>query len=96
VSDVQGSLTPALTRTHEPDITASHHLDIRLFPAYSAGVRTTLDIDEDVLRAAKSIARAQETSLGRVVSSLTFDRGVLEIVPDSVPVDRAACVIPAS
>jgi len=33
-------------------------------------VRTTLDIDEDVLRAAKSIARAQETSLGRVVSSL--------------------------
>jgi hypothetical protein len=33
-------------------------------------VRTTLDIDEDVLRAAKSIARAQETSLGRVVSNL--------------------------
>jgi hypothetical protein len=33
-------------------------------------VRTTLDIDEDVLRAAKSIARAQETSLGRVVSML--------------------------
>ena len=26
----------------------------------------------------------------------TFDRGVLEIVPDSVPEDRAACVIPAS
>ena len=33
-------------------------------------MRTTLDIDEDVLRAAKSIARAQETSLGRVVSNL--------------------------
>ena len=33
-------------------------------------MRTTLDIDDDVLRAAKSIARAQETSLGRVVSNL--------------------------
>lgn len=33
-------------------------------------MRTTLDIDEDVLRAAKSIARAQESSLGRVVSEL--------------------------
>ena len=33
-------------------------------------MRTTLDIDEDVLRAAKSIARAREASLGRVVSEL--------------------------
>ncbi len=39
-------------------------------PPYVSGMRTTLDIDEDVLRAARSIARAQETSLGRVVSSL--------------------------
>ncbi len=33
-------------------------------------MRTTLDIDDDVLRAAKSIARAQGISLGRVVSML--------------------------
>jgi toxin-antitoxin system PIN domain toxin len=26
----------------------------------------------------------------------TFDRGVLEIVPDSIPADRAACVITAA
>src|SRR6266536_1625320 len=73
-SKVEGSPTPALTGAHGSDIIASQHLDIRLSPAYSAGMRTTLDIDEDVLRAAKSIARAQETSLGRVVSSFVRKR----------------------
>jgi hypothetical protein len=33
-------------------------------------MRTTLDIDEDVLRAAKSLARARERSLGSVLSDL--------------------------
>ena len=33
-------------------------------------MRTTLDIDDDLLRAAKSLARAQGKSLGRVLSGL--------------------------
>jgi len=33
-------------------------------------MRTTLDIDDDVLRAARSIARVQDVSLGRAVSAL--------------------------
>lgn len=34
------------------------------------GMRTTLDIDDDLLRAARSLARAQGKSLGRVLSGL--------------------------
>jgi hypothetical protein len=33
-------------------------------------MRTTLDIDDDVLAAAKELARSQHTSAGRVVSQL--------------------------
>jgi len=33
-------------------------------------MRTTLDIDEDVLRAAKELAAARSTSTGKVVSEL--------------------------
>jgi hypothetical protein len=33
-------------------------------------MRTTLDLDEDVLAAARSLARLERRSLGRVVSSL--------------------------
>lgn len=33
-------------------------------------MRTTLDIDDDVLLAAKELARAQGTSAGRVISDL--------------------------
>ena len=33
-------------------------------------MRTTLDLDDDLLRAARSLARAQGKSLGRVVSGL--------------------------
>jgi hypothetical protein len=33
-------------------------------------VRTTLDIDDDVLRAAKDLARRQRTTAGRVISEL--------------------------
>ena len=33
-------------------------------------MRTTLDIDEDVLAAAKELARRQRTSTGRIVSRL--------------------------
>ena len=34
------------------------------------GVRTTLDIDDDVLNAAKELALAQRTTAGRVISEL--------------------------
>lgn len=34
-------------------------------------MRTTLDIDEDVLRAAKEIARRQHRTAGAVISELT-------------------------
>lgn len=34
-------------------------------------MRTTLDIDEDVLRAAKEIARRQRKTAGAVISELT-------------------------
>jgi hypothetical protein len=33
-------------------------------------MRTTLDVDDDVLNAARSLARSQRRSLGRVVSEL--------------------------
>jgi hypothetical protein len=33
-------------------------------------VRTTLDVDDDVLNAARSLARSQRRSLGHVVSEL--------------------------
>ena len=33
-------------------------------------MRTTLDLDEDLLKAAKSLAQSQGKSLGRVISSL--------------------------
>jgi len=34
-------------------------------------VRTTLDIDEDVLRAAKELARREKKTVGAVISELT-------------------------
>jgi len=37
-------------------------------------MRTTLDIDSDVLQAAKEIARYEKTSAGRVISNM-FRRG---------------------
>jgi hypothetical protein len=33
-------------------------------------MRTTLDIDEDVLEAAKELAKARDTTAGRVISEL--------------------------
>jgi hypothetical protein len=33
-------------------------------------VRTTVDLDEDILRVAKGLARESEKSLGRVISDL--------------------------
>lgn len=37
---------------------------------YHHDVRTTLDLDEDVLDAARELARARSSSIGAVISSL--------------------------
>ena len=37
---------------------------------YDAGMRTTIDVDEDVLQAAKEIAANRRTTAGRVISEL--------------------------
>ncbi|MEO7436098.1 MAG: hypothetical protein ABI080_11500 [Candidatus Binatia bacterium] len=44
-------------------------------------MRTTLDIDEDVLRAAKELARRQKKTAGAVISELT--RRALSTPPTS-------------
>lgn len=37
---------------------------------YGASMRTTLNIEDDVLRAARALAKERQTSLGKVVSDL--------------------------
>lgn len=49
-------------RSKEQDITASS--------CYDAPMRTTLTLDPDVLKAARSIARAKAISIGAAVSEL--------------------------
>lgn len=46
------------------------HLDITASHEYVNDVRTTVDLDEDLLRVAKDLAREREQSLGRVLSDL--------------------------
>ena len=46
------------------------HLDIDASEHHIACMRTTLNLDEDVLRAAKSLARLRAKSLGKVISDL--------------------------
>ncbi len=45
-------------------LTSSHHR------TYRDGMRTTLQLDEDVYRAAKSLADVEQRSLGEVISRL--------------------------
>lgn len=47
---------------------------------YDALVRTTLDLDDDVLAAARAVARMEGRSLGRVVSDLAR-RGLAPAAP---------------
>jgi len=51
-------------------------------------MRTTLDIDEDVLRAAKDLARRQHKTAGAVISELT--RKALTTPPPAVRQRKAA------
>lgn len=45
-------------------------------------MRTTLDIDDDVLQAAKELARRQKTTAGRVISELSRRALTAPSVPD--------------
>ena len=47
-----------------------HILTSSVSPAYNAGMRTTLTIDDDLMAAARSLARARSESLGQAVSEL--------------------------
>lgn len=46
------------------------HLDITTSRVYLLNMRTTVDLDEDLLRVAKHLAQEREQSLGRVLSDL--------------------------
>lgn len=48
----------------------SLHLDITASLRYAGDVRTTVDLDEDLLRVAKALAQEREQSLGHVLSDL--------------------------
>ena len=50
-------------------------------------MRTTLDIDDDVLRAAKELARREKKSAGAVISELT--RKALTAAPQSAREPKA-------
>jgi hypothetical protein len=50
---------------------------------YDAFVRTTLDISDDAYQIAKTVAREQNRSLGRVVSD--FITGQLGVLPPASP-----------
>jgi hypothetical protein len=52
-----------------------------MFDVLSSVVRTTLDIDDDVLNAAKERARRERRTMGAVVSDLL--RGALTSIPAS-------------
>lgn len=46
---------------------------------YTSGMRTTLDLDDDVLAAAKALAKAGQTTAGRIISDtmrLAIQRGL--------------------
>lgn len=55
-------------------------------------MRTTLDIDEDVLQAAKELAAMRSTSAGKVLSELAR-RGLQREAPE-VPVRNGVPVMP--
>lgn len=47
-----------------------HHLSVRAHHVYGDTMRTTLDIEEDVLAAAKEIAHQRGISIGKALSEL--------------------------
>jgi hypothetical protein len=61
-------------------ITASKHLDISLVLAYPCTMRTTLKIDDEILRVARSMAAERGKTVGEVISELAL-RGLRPSVP---------------
>ncbi len=59
---------------------------------YDQCMRTTLDIDEDVLQAAKEIAAMQKSTAGKVISELA--RKALEPSGETPPVRNGVPVLP--
>jgi hypothetical protein len=52
------------------DVVMPPHLDIMVSPAHHFPMRTTVNIDADVYRAAASLAAEKKSTLGRVLSDL--------------------------
>jgi hypothetical protein len=57
-------------------------------------MRTTLDIDDDVLQAAKELAAKEKSTTGRMLSSLAR-RGLLGAMPESGKTRNKVPVIPS-
>jgi hypothetical protein len=55
-------------------------------------MRTTVDLDEDVLRVAKDVARQRDESLGRVISELV--RRALTPTQENVRVRNGVPILP--
>lgn len=60
---------------------------------YDAVMRTTLEIDDTVLAAARSLARVRGCSLGEAVSELAR-RGLCSGPGEDVRIDRGSCPFP--
>lgn len=63
-------MASCFSSTSSYDALTSPHLDIATSRCYDAVMRTTLQIDDDVLAAARGLARAQSRSVGEVISEL--------------------------
>jgi hypothetical protein len=68
-------------------ILSSQHLSI-----YNGIVRTTVDLEEDILRAAKDLAKERSQSLGRVLSELA--RKGLQPSPRSMDTRNGVPLLP--
>jgi hypothetical protein len=61
---------------------------------YIKCMRTTLDIDDDVLAAAKELAASQNTTAGRVISELARQSLTRSLDLDKLPVRNGFPVLP--
>ncbi len=64
----------------------------RISMQYHRCIRTTIDIDDDVLQAAKELAAKQKSTTGKVISTLT--RRALAATPVSRRTKNAVPVLP--
>ena len=61
---------------------------------YIRCMRTTLDIDDDVLSAAKELAASQKTTAGRVISDLARQALTRSLEIDQLPIRNGFPVLP--